>query len=52
MLTEIGEDPEREGLRRTPLRVAKAMDFLTSGYQESAEEIIKKASSKKTSKRW
>ena len=43
MLTEIGEDPEREGLRRTPLRVAKAMDFLTGGYQESAEEIIKKA---------
>ncbi|MGB5834165.1 MAG: GTP cyclohydrolase I FolE [Thiohalocapsa sp.] len=43
MLAEIGEDPEREGLRRTPLRVAKAMDFLTGGYQESAEEIIKKA---------
>lgn len=43
MLQEIGEDPDREGLRRTPLRVAKAMDFLTSGYQLSAEEIIKKA---------
>jgi GTP cyclohydrolase I len=43
MLAEIGEDPEREGLRRTPLRVAKALDFLTGGYQESAEEIIKKA---------
>ena len=43
MLAEIGEDPDREGLRRTPLRVAKAMDFLTSGYQLSAEEIIKKA---------
>jgi len=43
MLTEIGENPEREGLRRTPLRVAKAMDFLTGGYHESAEEIIKKA---------
>lgn len=43
MLTEIGEDPDREGLRRTPLRVAKAMDFLTSGYQMSAEDIIKKA---------
>lgn len=43
MLSEIGEDPNREGLRRTPLRVAKAMDFLTSGYNLSAEEIIKKA---------
>lgn len=43
MLTEIGEDPEREGLRRTPLRVAKAMDFLTSGYSLSAEEILKGA---------
>ncbi len=43
MLTEIGEDPAREGLLRTPLRVAKALDFLTSGYQQSAEEIIKKA---------
>lgn len=43
LLQEIGEDPNREGLRRTPLRVAKALDFLTSGYQLSAEEIIKKA---------
>lgn len=43
MLVEIGEDPSREGLRRTPLRVAKAMDFLTSGYQLSVEDIIKKA---------
>ncbi len=43
MLSEIGEDPDREGLRRTPLRVAKAMDFLTSGYALSAEEIIKGA---------
>ncbi|EXJ16249.1 GTP cyclohydrolase I FolE [Imhoffiella purpurea] len=43
MLMEIGEDPDREGLRRTPLRVAKALDFLTSGYDLSAEEIIKGA---------
>ena len=43
MLQEIGEDPHRAGLRRTPLRVAKAMDFLTSGYELSAEDIIKKA---------
>ena len=43
MLAEIGENPDREGLRRTPLRVAKAMDFLTNGYRLSAEEIIKGA---------
>ncbi len=43
MLTEIGEDPERQGLKRTPLRVAKALDFLTSGNELSAEEIIKAA---------
>lgn len=40
MLTELGEDPARDGLKRTPLRVAKAMDFLTSGYQTSVEEVI------------
>jgi GTP cyclohydrolase I len=43
LLEEVGEDPDREGLRRTPLRVAKALDFLTSGYDQSAEDIIKKA---------
>jgi len=39
-LEEIGEDPTREGLVRTPLRVAKALDFLTSGYQTTVEEVI------------
>ncbi|MEY6433122.1 GTP cyclohydrolase I FolE [Thioalkalicoccus limnaeus] len=43
MLVALGENPTRDGLRRTPLRVAKAMDFLTSGYQLSAEDVIKKA---------
>ena len=38
----IGEDPEREGLIRTPARVAKAMKFLTQGYDTSAEEVIGK----------
>lgn len=43
LLEQLGEDPEREGLKRTPLRVAKALDFLTSGYQMSAETLIKEA---------
>jgi GTP cyclohydrolase I len=43
MLTRVGEDPEREGLRRTPLRVAKAMDFLTSGYDMDVGEVVRQA---------
>mgnify|MGYP001028990963 CR=1 FL=1 len=43
VLELIGEDPDREGLLRTPVRVAKAMNFLTMGYNMNAEEILKSA---------
>ena len=39
-LLELGEDPEREGLVKTPLRVAKAMDYITSGYSTSLDEVV------------
>ncbi len=43
ILGEIGEDPDREGLKKTPERVAKAMQFLTHGYDIDAREIIRNA---------
>src|SRR5687768_11201397 len=43
LLTELGEDPEREGLKNTPRRVEKAMKFLTSGYQADVDAIINDA---------
>ena len=43
MLEKIGENPQREGLLRTPLRVAKAMDFLTSGYDNTVEDVVRDA---------
>ena len=43
LLREIGEDPEREGLQRTPHRVGKAMQFLTKGYHEDPEAILRSA---------
>jgi GTP cyclohydrolase I len=42
-LLELGENPDREGLARTPLRVAKAMDFLTSGYSTLLDEVVNNA---------
>jgi len=40
LLEEIGEDPNREGLLKTPHRVAKAYEFLTKGYTQDVESII------------
>jgi GTP cyclohydrolase I len=42
-LTLLGEDPHREGLLKTPERVAKAMQFLTQGYQMDAKAILDSA---------
>ncbi len=40
LLIELGEDPAREGLDKTPERVAKALTFLTSGYRTDAKQLI------------
>ncbi len=43
VLRLIGEDPEREGLVRTPTRVGDAMQFLTQGYQQDPEAVLRSA---------
>lgn len=43
VLTELGEDPKRDGLLKTPIRVAKSLQFLTKGYHEDPEKILRSA---------
>ncbi len=43
LLQEIGEDPNREGLIKTPARVAKAWDFFSQGYKADIQEIVNDA---------
>jgi GTP cyclohydrolase I len=43
MIRRLGDDPDREGMRKTPERVAEAMAFLTKGYAESPEAVLQDA---------
>lgn len=43
VLTLLGEDPEREGLQKTPMRVAKAMQYLTRGYYQDPKAVLESA---------
>ena len=43
LLSGVGETPEREGLRRTPERAARALDFLTRGYRQRLDEVVNDA---------
>jgi len=43
ILNEVGEDPEREGLLKTPERAAKAIQFLTQGYEQDAKAVLRSA---------
>mmetsp|Transcript_7509 Transcript_7509/g.14858 ORF Transcript_7509/g.14858 Transcript_7509/m.14858 type:complete len:275 (-) Transcript_7509:575-1399(-) len=43
LLTEMGEDPEREGLMKTPLRMTKALLYFTQGYAQNLHELVNEA---------
>ena len=52
VLELLGEDPEREGLQKTPMRVAKAMQILTRGYTQDAHKVLTDALFKRNTTRW
>jgi len=43
LMVGVGEDPSREGLVKTPVRAAKALQYLTRGYQQSIDEVVNNA---------
>jgi len=43
IIKSLGEDPDREGLQKTPERIAKAMQFMTQGYNQDAEAVVRGA---------
>ena len=40
LLVELGEDPEPEGLKKSPMRVAKSLSFLTQGYRQKVKTVV------------